>query len=226
VSNCNSSSSSPSANSLSAVSLSASSPSFSHVLLARINFRVAIPMATCRHADTVNCTPKCLLVSRPNARLNSSPAYGPLASPNKYSDSRRSNARANGRTNAKYCTNICPTALGKHRMMYSVLPLRLRALSYIVKKHTRLLITYIFRAEYILLLTLMDPNSGLRAGWPPVIYMHTIILCKNCRSLVKYARTCLSTYSICRLALFFFNNFYPPSPFRAWSNKYLYPTPT
>jgi hypothetical protein len=29
------------------------------------------------------------------------------------------------------------------------------------------LIIYILRAEYILLLTLMEPNSGPRAGWPP-----------------------------------------------------------
>lgn len=35
-----------------------------------------------------------------------------------------------------------------------------------VKKHTRPLIIYILRAEYILLLTLMEPNSDPRAGWP------------------------------------------------------------
>src|SRR6266487_3180326 len=168
VSKSNSSWSSPCANS-STPSLSPSSPSssLSHVRLARIKCRMAMPMATCRHDDTVNRTPKCLLVSRLNAWLNSSPAHGPRASPNKYSDSRRSNARANGLTYTKYCTNTWPNSSGKHRIIYSVLPRRLRALSYMVKKHIRPLITYMFRAEYMLLLILMDPNSGPRAGWPP-----------------------------------------------------------
>jgi hypothetical protein len=164
VSNCNSSLLSPSANLLLAASLSLSLLSFSYILLACINFRVAIPIAIYCYTDTVNRIPKYLLVSRFNTRLNSSPAYRPLVSLNKYSDSRRSNTRANSRTNTKYCINVCPTASGKHRIIYSVLPLRLYALLYIVKKHTCLLITYMFRAKYILLLTLIDPNSGLYTG--------------------------------------------------------------
>src|SRR6516162_7363783 len=166
VSNSNSSWSSPWANS----SASSSSLSFSHVRLARIKCRVAMPIATCRHADTVNRTPKCFWLMRLNSRLNSSPAHGPRMSPNKYSDSRRSNgnARANGLTYTKYWTNTWLNWSGKHRTMYSVFPRRLRALSYMVKKHMRPLMTYMLRAEYMLLLILMDPNSGPRAGWPPI----------------------------------------------------------
>src|SRR5450432_828338 len=69
----------------------------------------------------------------------------------------------------------------------------------------------------MLLLILIDPNSGPRAGWPPmhhgyysplplplplrlrstylhylpIIYIHTINFRKNCRSLVKYFLTCI-----------------------------------
>ena len=58
--------------------------------------------------------------------------------------------------------------------MYSVFPRLLRALSYMVKKHTRPLMMYILRAEYMLLLTLMEPNSGPRADWPPGLLSHCI----------------------------------------------------
>jgi hypothetical protein len=155
---------SPSANLLLAISLSVSLLSFSYILLVCINFRVAIPIAIYCYTDTVNCIPKYLLVSRFNTRLNSFPAYRPLVSLNKYSDSCRSNTRANSCTNTKYCTNICPTVLGKHRIIYSVLLFCLYTLLYIVKKHICLLIIYIFQAEYILLLTLIDLNSGLYTG--------------------------------------------------------------
>src|ERR1035438_3193900 len=55
--------------------------------------------------------------------------------------------------------------------------------------------------------------------------MHTINFCKNCFSLLKYFFICPSTHSSRLLARFFFNNLHPPFPFRARSNKYLYPTP-
>jgi hypothetical protein len=66
---------------------------------------------------------------------------------------------------------------------------------------------YIFRAEYILLLTLTDPNSGPRAGCPLVIYIHTINFCKNCRSLVKYALTGGLIHSRYLVSRLIFNNF-------------------
>jgi hypothetical protein len=129
-------------------------------------------------------------------------------------------------------------------MIYLVFPLRFYALLYIVKKHMRPLMMYIFRTKNMLLLIFMEPNSGPCASWPPVIlslismqtmafsieyppmtYMHTINFCKNYRSLVKYFLTYASTYSIYWLALPFFNNFHPPTPFLAHSNKYRYPTP-
>lgn len=83
-----------------------SSLSFSHVLLARAKCHMAIPMATCHYPDAVNRTPNCLAIVRPNVSLNSSPAYGPYVSPNKYSDSHRSNGNAytNGLTYTKYYT--------------------------------------------------------------------------------------------------------------------------
>jgi hypothetical protein len=102
VFNSNSSSSSPFANS----SMLLSSSSFSHVRLARSNFRTAMLMAVWRHACTINHIPKCLLVALANSQLNSSPAHGPRLSANKYSDSRQSNTQANGRTYTKYCAII------------------------------------------------------------------------------------------------------------------------
>jgi hypothetical protein len=165
ISNSNSLSSSPSANS--STPSSGSLCSFSHVLLALIKRRVVILIATCLYPDAVKRTPKYLRVILPNARLNSSPAYGPYISLNKYSDSRWSNTQVNGRTRTKYWVTIWLTISSKYRIIYSVFPLLFRALSYIVKKYTRPLIIYKLRAEYILLLTLIDPNSGPRAGCPP-----------------------------------------------------------
>jgi hypothetical protein len=49
-------------------------------------------------------------------------------------------------------------------MIYLVFPLRFRALLYIVKKHMRLLITYIFYAKNMLLLIFIEPNLGPRAS--------------------------------------------------------------
>jgi hypothetical protein len=78
-----------------------------------------------------------------------------------------------------------------------------------------------FQAKYILLLTLIDPNSGLHAGCSPVTCIHTINFCKNCCSLVKYARTCPFTYLTLWLPAFFFNIVHRPLPLHARFNKYL-----
>src|ERR1700712_5229893 len=108
-----------------------------------------------------------------NACFNSSPAHGPLESRNKYSEwltalvISYSTTRAYGRMYTKYWAQIWLNSSGKTRTMNSVLPRRFWALSYVVKKHIRPLITYQPLAEYTLLLALVDPNSGPLAGWPP-----------------------------------------------------------
>jgi hypothetical protein len=88
-----------------------------------------------------------------------------------------------------------------------------------VKKHIRLLTTYKLRAEYTLLLTLIDPISGPCTSWPPLIYMATINVRKNRSSSRKYARFWDSFHQLPSL-----NNCFPPSPFRATAYKYSYPT--
>ena len=75
----------------------------------------------------------------------------------------------------------------------------------------------------MLLLTLMDPISGPRAGCPPVMCITTINFRKNCRSWVKYARFCASFHWYGPLAVFL-NIFHSGEPFCARCNKNSYPT--
>ena len=85
--------------------------------------------------------------------------------------------------------------------MYLVFPRRLILLSYVVTTTTHPLIIKIFQLDIILFLTLIEPSSGLRASCPPIIYMATMSLRRNCFSRARYALHGWSAYSSCRLLL-------------------------